>query len=111
MERVDEVAFERQRLAFELGCDQLRAERRPDQPARTEREQTIDIFGYLPRERQPVRSDGAERHSAAVISFLYFFQKNLPEPLDISLVARNTRRGVIVFDVEARAHDAQAVDR
>ena len=99
MKRAGERRFERQRLAFQLGRDELGREQRPHQPARAEREQRVHAVRDSSGKRQPVGGDDPEADPSFEI---FRFEKNTgqdpPQPLDVPRVARAAHGGVLVLD-------------
>ena len=112
MHGVDQLAFERQRLAFQFGGDQLRGKRRPDQPARAVGERSVDAVGDLSDHRQPIRCHRAEGNATGpTFSVFDFYPEDSLQPLQVAGVAFGARRGIVVVDVVARADHAHALDR
>src|SRR4051812_17468944 len=93
IEGAHQRAFERQRLAFELGGDELRGERRPHQPARAVGKGAEHALGDLADHRQPVGRHGPERDTP-VHRRAYLDAEDRAQPLEIAGVVFLAQRAL-----------------
>ena len=82
-----------------------------DEPARAVGKRAVDSLVDLPRDRKPIRRDRAEGHSAFKIRGARFHAQDGLQLLQVAGVALGARRSILVVDVVARAHHADAFDR
>ena len=111
-QRVDrgcERTLDRQRLPLQLGGNELRRERRPNEPARAVSEGAVDASGDLPDHGQPIRRHGAEG-DAAVDRCAHLDAEDRAQALEIAGMVLLAHRALRILQVVSRADDAQAID-